>query len=98
MLSLIDRKGAPVGYQAEIQTKAKEIDFDAVGVVVEEDESSYEDNDIESVRGEIRGTEIGDNAIEEAKNEPQAAAEKVTPEIQEEVTKPDPIVEDLTTP
>ena len=67
-------------------------------MVVEEDESSYEDNDIESVRGEIRGTEIGDNAIEEAKNEPQAAAEKVTPEIEEEVTKPDPIVEDLTTP
>ena len=69
MLSLIDRKGAPVSYQAEIQTKAKEIDFDA-NVVIEEDESSYDDNDIESVRGEIRGTEIGDNAIEEAKNDP----------------------------
>ena len=68
MLSLIDRKGSPVGTLAEITTKAKQIEL-GVDVVVEEDDSSYEGDDIESVRGEIRGTEVGANDVEEAKND-----------------------------
>ena len=58
MLGQIDRKGAPVGYLDEIQTKAKTIAMGDVEVVSEEDDSQY-DNGIESVNGEIEQTEDG---------------------------------------
>ncbi len=61
MLGLVDRKGAPVGNLAEITTRAKAINDDDIdGISEEEDGDSYEDNEIESVKGEIEPTEAGE--------------------------------------
>lgn len=61
MLGLVDRKGAPVGNLAEITTRAKAINNDDIdGISEEDDGDSYEDNEIESVKGEIEPTEAGE--------------------------------------
>ena len=91
MLSLIDRKGAPVGCLAEITDKAKQIATNGVEVVTEEEDEdmsgddSQRDDGIESVKGDIE-PEAG-MPFEEAKNEPV-----------EEEKKKETIIEDLTTP
>ena len=81
MLSISDRKGAPVGNLAEITTKAKTIAYDEnVDVVTEEEEEqddSQEDDGIESVKGEIEPTEAPD--IEEADNMTPNNEESKTP-------------------
>ena len=54
---LTDRKQAPVGNLDEINKKAKVLDLDNIEAVSEEDDDdddeSQEDNDIETVAGEI---------------------------------------------
>ena len=56
-LLLTDRKQAPVGNLDEINKKAKILDLDNIEAVSEEDDDdddeSQEDNDIETVAGEI---------------------------------------------
>ena len=56
-LLLTDRKQAPVGNLDEINKKAKVLDLDNIEAVSEEDDDdddeSQEDNDIETVAGEI---------------------------------------------
>ena len=81
MLSISDRKGAPVGNLAEITTKAKTIAYDQdVDIVTEEEEGeddSQNDDGIESVKGEIEPTEAPD--IEEADNMEHNKEDSKTP-------------------
>ena len=87
MLSISDRKGAPVGSLAEITAKAKAVVYDEnVDVVTEEEDEDYDsqaDDGIESVKGEIEPTEAPD--IEEADNmEPNDEDSKTpTPQIED---------------
>ena len=98
MLSISDRKGAPVGNLAEITTKAKTIAYDEnVDVVTEEEEEqndSQEDDGIESVKGEIEPTEAPD--IEEADNMTPNNEESKTTQTQQ--AEDEKIEEDMTVP